>query len=44
VRSGAIKPIPVKHASISSINDGLAALREGKVTGRIVHMHATVEP
>jgi D-arabinose 1-dehydrogenase-like Zn-dependent alcohol dehydrogenase len=44
VRSGAIKPIPVKHAPISSINDGLAALREGKVTGRIVHMHATVEP
>jgi 2-furoyl-CoA dehydrogenase large subunit len=44
VRSGSIKPIPVKHAPISSINEGLAALREGKITGRIVHMHAAVEP
>jgi propanol-preferring alcohol dehydrogenase len=39
VRTGTIKPIPVRNEPIEAVNDGLGQLRAGKVTGRIVHVH-----
>ena len=38
-RAGKIKSIPIQTEPIERINDGLARLRAGKVTGRIVHQH-----
>lgn len=39
VRDAKIKPIPVRNEPIETVNEGLAQLRAGKVTGRIVHVH-----
>ena len=43
VRGGSVKPIPIRHEPIEKVNDGLAQLRAGKVTGRIVHLHRDKE-
>ena len=38
-RDGRIKPIPIRNASIDTVNEGLKQLGAGQVTGRIVHAH-----
>jgi D-arabinose 1-dehydrogenase-like Zn-dependent alcohol dehydrogenase len=38
-REGRIKPIPIRNASMDTINEGLEQLHAGQVTGRIVHAH-----
>lgn len=40
VRAGDIKPIPISSAPIAEINAGMDLLRGGKVSGRLVHVHA----
>lgn len=40
-RAGRIRPIPTTVAPIADLNESLAELRSGKVTGRIVHRHAS---
>ena len=36
VRAGKVDPIPVREAPLSSANDVLTDLRDGKVVGRVV--------
>ncbi len=40
VREGRVKPIPARRVPISEINESMRALREGRVTGRVVLAHA----
>jgi len=39
-RAGRIRPIPIRGESIEKVNEGLAALRAGRVQGRLVHLLA----
>lgn len=40
VRTGAIKPIPVRSAPVTDLNKDLSALRAGAIEGRVVHCHS----
>ena len=39
-RAGRSRPIPIRGESIEKVNEGLAALRAGRVQGRLVHLLA----